>query len=223
MKILKSDAKSTQILVRKNVLTVKKLPYANGSILNVRALWLGKKLHFSILKKTKDSLNQAFLDTNTHKLIDKVFLSEILHSKTNLNEIQIKLLKELIKKRSDISKEELRTAIEAIKKGLNPEDFFNIFGASFKKDNNESNREKYLLFNHLKNDNVLWYYMPIDLKISDEDFLSGSLRIKKDVSIKAITNVVIEVKIDIERRVFFLINDYNKKKPKACFVYRRQY
>lgn len=179
------------------------------TILRVRAEWNGKTLLLSRIDK-ESSIKQLF---NTYSIKDDFYsislFEAVKRSGAHLRDENIRLFKRLLRNKKELNKEEARTAAEVVKKGLSADGMIDITGAYSK--NNEENRDKTLLFNHLHENDELWFIVPYSF--SAETKLDGNIRIRKNIKSKDILSVVIDVRAS-DGRYFFLIENYSSKNRK---------
>lgn len=182
---------------------------APGATIKVRAQWSGKTLY---LNKPENNSADIFFkaagienNLSAHLLIDTAARAGL-----SIKENTIKLIKKLLRRRGckDLDKETARLAVEAIKKGLSPENILGAAGLSGR-DDDTADHEKTILFNQLKSGDELWYIVPYKFSVENTE-IKGSLRIKKNLTTDKIDTTVIEAGLR-ENRLFFLIKNYGKK------------
>lgn len=185
-----------------------------GKTIKVRAQWSGKTLLLNRVDDKngiKNIISESGIKNNN---LSMLLFEAARRSGLSLKDENLSLLKKLLKQKKELNREEARTAVESIKKGLSAEEMTAVAGSANSEDRKE--REKNLLFNHLKDGEELWFIIPYNFT-ADERSLEGTMRIRKNVVMHEIITVVLEVKLE-EGRLFFLIDDYNTKKQKIRFI-----
>ena len=172
-----------------------------GNVYRVRAQWSGKTLQLQMLENNENPFKSFGMQTEGPNP-DLIFAAA-RRAGLHLKDSNINLLKRLIRRRDTLTDEKARFASEAVKKGLSPEEMVAVIASG---DGEQKSRdEKTKLFNHLTDDNELWFIVPYNFTPDGETGLSGSLRIKKDLISRKIMLVVLETLID-GQRLFFMID-----------------
>ena len=114
------------------------------------------------------------------------------------------MLKRFLRSKERPTVEDGRAAAECIKKGLEPEALEAVF-ARYGEPRRDNDDPPELLFNHMKNEDELWFIMPYNFDGGDGN-MQGSLRFCRNLRSGEITTEVIEAGIR-NRRVFFLIEN----------------
>ena len=133
----------------------------------------------------------------------------------SLTEDNLKILKRLLRNKTKLKSEEARIAVEAIKKGINPEEIIGLTEGDNKSD--QKKQKKNILFNQLKDGNELWFIVPYSFNIENK-VLEGSIRIKKNTDTSKINTVVIESCYK-QGKLFFLIDNYSSSRRTIKILY----
>lgn len=178
-----------------------------NTILKVRAAWRGNTLVLDRIEENR-GLKKWISTYGIKENPAAVSLFEAVNrSGGHLQDDTLRLLKRLLRKKKEITKEESRTAAELVKKGLSPEEMLSI--TSVFDGHEEKNKDKALLFNHIADGDELWFIVPYSFS-TDELKLDGSIRIKKSIKSKEIQSAVIDVSVS-GNRYFFLISNFSGK------------
>ncbi len=212
VKITKNKQGSVKaILNGKNLsITGRILDLKNGDLVKVKTEWVGKKLYLHRLDSSnaiKNILSESGIKPEPNSIL---LFEAIKRAELPLKSDLVKELKRILRKSSKLSPEQARTAAEAIKKGLSPDEYIASF--EHKEPQDRQNKEETLLFNSLSGDDYLWFIVPYNFSIAEQNgSVSGSLRIKKNIASKKIETVVIEASAGTasnKGRYFFLIDKY---------------
>ncbi|MDC7225831.1 MAG: hypothetical protein PQJ61_03590 [Spirochaetales bacterium] len=191
------------------------------SVHRVKALWNTEILQLNLLD-SKSRVSELFDMSASLKGASDHFASMLFaaakRAGLHLKDENVNILKRLIRKKTNLDVEKSRIASEAVKKGLSPDELLMIFEGTDSESENRQNKEKTLLFNHLKSNDELWFVVPYNFsggfsetESSDQDLsLNGSIRIRKEMKTGKISLAVIETRIE-NKRIYFMIKDFNNK------------
>ena len=186
-----------------------------GQTVKVKAFWNGGTLVLNPVDPD-NSVKTILSDLNMQQnpAVLKFFRSAVSSGLVLKDDI-IKMIKRFLRNRRKLGSEEAAAAVELFKKGIFPENIINLIcgGENMSPDERE---DKKFLFNHLQDENDLWFIIPFKFKLDDRH-LDGSIRIKKRKINKKIEKAVIAVNTG-SNKLYFVIDRFDSELRKLYIL-----
>ena len=186
-----------------------------GQTVKVKAFWNGGTLVLNPVDPD-NSVKTILSDLNMQQnpAVLKFFRSAVSSGLVLKDDI-IKMIKRFLRNRRKLGSEEAAAAVELFKKGIFPENIINLIcgGENMSPDERE---DKKFLFNHLQDENDLWFIIPFRFKL-DDNALSGSIRIKRHRANKKILKAVIAVNVE-GNKLYFVIDRFDSELRKLYIL-----